>query len=142
MSQDFMIPLSHLKKCLRFLWSEVGVNPLWLVPARLNVHKEHGLQPRCDEIYIDVGVYGFCYKKDYNRNDVLRQCEKFTIDHLGYQALYAETLMTRDEMEVMFGEGFALYKKLREELPLCKEGFPELYEKVSKKAREDKKHQD
>lgn len=46
--------------------------------------------------------------------------------------LYADTYMTKEEFRRMFDH--TLYDKLRNELK-CIEAFPEVYEKVSKAAR-------
>jgi delta24-sterol reductase len=56
--------------------------------------------------------------------------EKFTRDHSGYQGLYAETLMSREEFLEMFDPSH--YIKVRKSLPLCEEAFLETYDKVSK----------
>ena len=64
----------------------------------------------------------------------MRRCERFTIDHGGYQALYADTYLTLEEFKEMFPS--ELYNQVRDRLPLCREGFPDVYDKVSKKARE------
>jgi len=76
-----------------------------------------------------VGTEGWEGKKA-----TLRKFEKFTLEHRGYQALYAETMMTFDEFQEMFPGEF--YKKMRETLPYCEQAFPNIYQKVSRAGRE------
>ena len=83
-------------------------------------------------MFVDVGVYGFT--RDLNRTKALRTYEKFTLEHQGYQALYAETLMTYEEVCAMFPR--ELYFKARKKYPETVKAFPEMYEKISSVARE------
>ena len=54
-------------------------------------------------MYVDVGVYGSSHLPTWNGRDcALRKFERFTLEHKGYQALYAETLMTFEEFTTMF----------------------------------------
>ncbi len=39
-----------------------------------------------DPIFIDVGIYGFCAKEDFDREATHKRLERFAIDHKGYQA--------------------------------------------------------
>ena len=65
-----------------------------------------------DVMHVDVGVYGHSHLPNYpGREKALRTFEKFTIEHKGYQALYAETLMNYSEFETMFPR--ELYDKVR-----------------------------
>ena len=50
----------------------------------------------------------------------------------GFQMMYADSYMTRDEFRAMFDH--TLYDRVREKLG-CKGNFPEVYDKVNKKAR-------
>ena len=54
-------------------------------------------------MHVDVGVYGHSKLKNYvGREKALKSFEKFTLEHKGYQALYAETFMTEEEFTNMF----------------------------------------
>jgi len=82
---------------------------------------------------------GFTRKiPETHRRDVMRKCERFTIDHNGWQALYTDTYLTKEEFHEMFPQTSksGLYQRVREMLPLCKDGFPDVYDKISKTARE------
>ena len=82
---------------------------------------------------MDIGLYGYSPKPNFNPEESLKNMEKFTRDHNGYQGLYAETFMTKDEFEEMFDGSH--YKKVRNSLPMCEEAFPEVYDKISKLGR-------
>ena len=71
------------------------------------------LKPKAgDEMFVDVGVYGKSSLPDYaGKDEVLRKFEKFTLEHNGFQALYAETLMTKEEFLKMFPSEY--YLKVR-----------------------------
>ena len=62
------------------------------------------VKPRAgDVMFVDVGVYGHSELPGYIGKDAaLRRFEQFTLDHDGFQELYAETLMTKDEFTRMF----------------------------------------
>lgn len=135
--QDFLVPLTRLKATLEFSWSTLAINPIWLVPARLD-HTDGIPHEEGEQIYIDVGLYGYCVKEDYSHYNTMRNCEKFVINNRGFQALYAEVLMTKEEYLEMFSGLMGTYDAVRERLPRCKEGFPEVYDKISKVGREGK----
>ena len=62
------------------------------------------LKPKAgDVMFVDVGVYGHSELPEYiGKDKALRKFEQFTLEHDGFQALYAETLMTKDEFTQMF----------------------------------------
>jgi len=133
--QDFGFPLGYLKKAIEFFHEQVEVYPIWLCPAKaMDTGPVNALKDESKEsIHIDVGLYGYSPKPDYNADKTLKTMEKFARDNAGYQGLYAETLMTKEEFMEMF-DG-SLYLKVRKSLPLCEEAFPEVYDKVSKLGR-------
>ena len=102
-------------------------------------------------MFVDLGVYGLSTKPGFaGRADTLRQFEKFTLEKGGFQALYAETLMSYEEFGQMFKESEQFYSKVgcwfqsfssnlvqaRLQLPFCLEAFPDVYHKVSKAGRQ------
>jgi len=142
MIQDFILPIQHVAKSLILNDELTGIYPIWLVPCRLYLPS----LPKCilpsagDVMYVDVGVYGHSHLPNYpGRNKALRTFEKFTIEHKGYQALYAETLMDYEEFTTMFPR--ELYDKARSKFPETADAFPEVYEKVSKIGRERKNNE-
>jgi len=129
--QDFLIPIKHLGSAIQLTEEATGVYPLWLVPAILDETGED------DPMFVDLGVYGWCQRSDYPGKDAtLRRFEKFTLDHGGYQALYAETLMSYEEFNQMFAQFKEHYWKAKAQLPLSLEAFPEVYDKVSRQGRQ------
>ena len=121
-----------------------------MVPASLKgeVNEERGCT-----MFADLGVYGLSTKPGFSgRADTLRQFEKFTLEKGGFQALYAETLMSYEEFCQMFKEHEQFYSKVgcqfwsfffhqtlvqaRVQLPFCLEAFPDVYHKVSKAGRQ------
>ena len=68
-----------------------------------------------DVMFVDVGVYGHSDLENYvGKDEALRRFEKFTLEHEGFQALYAETLMTKEEFVTMFPR--QIYEKVRAEI--------------------------
>ena len=136
--QDFIMPLDHLKTTLEFTWETLEIMPVWLVPGKIDEHPDSaGYFDYGPGYYVDVGIYG-CSPKIPNRiprAEAMKMCEKFTLDHGGKQATYAQTYMTRGQFEEMYPR--KLYESVRGRLPLCKEGFPDVWDKISKVARED-----
>ena len=135
--QDFGLPLGLLKDGLEFYHETVEVYPIWLCPAKaMDTGPIKSIKIESNEpIHVDVGIYGYSPKKDFDSHKALRDMEKHARDHHGYQALYAETLMTRDEFSEMFQDAESHYFKVRKSMPLCEEAFPEVYDKVSKLGR-------
>ena len=76
---------------------------------------------------------------------LFRMFEQFTLEHGGFQGLYADTLMSFEEFFRycvqfsmsfseflrMFSEFGEAYARVRARLPHCNQAFPTVYEKVS-----------
>jgi len=150
--QDMLVPIKSLSESLQLFHKEFELYPLWLCPMRipdqrktLTVNVKDGdeklqgdivngfVKPLADdEMFIDIGAYGNPKPPDWNSKESLRRIEKFVRDVKGFQALYADTYMTRQEFREMFDH--RLYDLLREKYR-CGDAFPEVYDKISKKAR-------
>lgn len=139
MCQDFGIHLKDLKESLRFIHRTAQIYPVWLCPTRHCIHE--GLEDLSafakEDVHVDVGVYGYSPIKGYNPIVAQRALERFAIDHNGYVAPYAETQLTREEFNEMFGFGLKTYHRLRREMD-CEKAFPHVYEKISKLGRKQK----
>jgi len=87
--QDFGVPIRHLKKSLEFFHEEVEIYPIWLCPAKaMDTGPVKALKDESnDPIHIDVGIYGFCEKPNYDAKESLIRMEKFARDHAGYQVI-------------------------------------------------------
>lgn len=141
MIQDMLMPIRYLKKSIDHFDEETALYPLWLSPMSIwrndsnrgSVHPfrdEDGVE---DELFVDIGAYGTLKKKDADAREVLGRLEQFVLQHKGYQALYAKTTLSRADFRRMFDH--TGYDRLREELPLCKLAFDEIYDKVSAAGR-------
>ncbi|MDB5281159.1 MAG: lipid biosynthetic enzyme, partial [Bacteroidota bacterium] len=86
-----------------------------------------------DELFVDIGAYGVPGKANFEGNAALQELEQFVLENKGYQALYAKTLLSKDDLRKMFDHSF--YDRLRTTLPVCEKAFGEVYDKVGGKAR-------
>ncbi|XP_063795730.1 delta(24)-sterol reductase [Pseudophryne corroboree] len=131
--QDMLVPMKCLQKSITAFHKEINVYPLWLCPFILP--SQPGMvHPKGNEaeLYVDIGAYGEPKTKHFDAKASMRQLEKFVRDVHGFQMLYADCYMTREEFWEMFDA--SLYQKLREKLN-CKNAFPEVYSKICKAAR-------
>lgn len=139
--QDMLMPIKHLKASIEYFHEHLDLYPLWLSPMAIygndnNIGFVHPLQEEngeMDELYVDIGAYGTPRKKDFDGRIALPLLESFVIEHHGYQALYAKTMMNREEFRTMFDHND--YDRMREELPYCRQAFGEVYDKVSLQGR-------
>lgn len=136
--QDMLVPLRHLKKSIEYFADEYDLYPLWLSP--MAIFDQPGfVQPLrlpdggVEAMYVDIGAYGTTRKPGLDNREALPRLERFVIDHQGYQALYAKTLLSREDFRTMFDH--RAYDRLREVLPDCAKAFGEVYDKVSAKGR-------
>lgn len=107
--------------------------PIWVCSFKLP--NDSGLVhpvEQSEQMYVDLGIYGVPKNSSFQPATSTRQLEKFVRDVNGFQMLYADTYMTRDEFREMFDH--KLYDRLRTKLG-CQDAFPEVYEKVCRKAR-------
>jgi delta24-sterol reductase len=131
--QDMIVPLSALKDSLVFFDAKTGIYPIWLCPIRLpSLPGMLRLQSGKEEMYVDIGVYGNVRVTSYQAKKTTRELECFVREHHGFQMLYADCYMTREEFGKMFDH--ELYEKMRRRYT-CEEAFPEVYEKINICAR-------
>lgn len=139
--QDMLMPIRYLKQSIDYFDEHFRLYPLWLSPMAIRdnggrlgfVHPFRTDEGAVDELYVDIGAYGTPVKKDFDNAVALPLLERFVIEHGGYQALYARTTMSREDFRTMFDH--AGYDRLREQLPYCRQGFDEVYDKVSSRGR-------
>ncbi|XP_073449556.1 delta(24)-sterol reductase [Aquarana catesbeiana] len=131
--QDMLVPMKYLQKSIEAFQNEIKVYPLWLCPFILPSHPGM-VHPKGNEaeLYVDIGAYGEPKTKHFDAKASMRHLEKFVRDVHGFQMLYADCYMSREEFWGMF-DG-SLYHKLRDKLN-CKNAFPEVYDKICKAAR-------
>jgi len=133
MIQDILVPMSTLKDSLHLFDEKVEIYPLWLCPFKLPSNPGM-LHPKGidEDMYVDIGVYGIPQRPHFNPEKTTRAIESFARKVNGYQMLYADTYMTKEEFRQMFDH--SLYDKTRTKYG-CNEAFPEVYDKVSRHAR-------
>jgi len=133
MIQDMLVPMSNLKESLLLFDEKTEIYPLWLCPFKLP-NNPGMLHPKGskEEMYMDIGAYGIPKRPTYNAEKTTRTIEAFVRKVNGFQMLYADTYMTKEEFRQMFDH--SLYDKTRSKLE-CKNAFPEVYDKVSRHAR-------
>ncbi|MCX7097809.1 MAG: FAD-binding protein [Methylococcales bacterium] len=138
--QDMLVPMVHLKASIAYFDTHFNLYPLWLSPMAVYDNDQRlGFVHPCqqdsvvDEMYVDVGAYGTPHKANFDNRQALPLLEKFVLAHQGYQALYAKTMLSLEDFRTMFDH--SAYDRLREQLPLCKQAFDEVYDKVSHKGR-------
>lgn len=139
--QDMLMPIRYLKKSIEYFDENFDLYPLWLSPMAVrgndrNLGFLHPFEDEAgvvDELCVDIGAYGTPRKQGFDGRAALPPLEQFVIDHHGYQALYAKTLLSREQFRTMFDHRD--YDRLREEMPDCRQAFDEVYDKVSAKGR-------
>uniref|UniRef100_A0ABI7ZQQ8 Delta(24)-sterol reductase n=1 Tax=Felis catus TaxID=9685 RepID=A0ABI7ZQQ8_FELCA len=121
--QDMLVPMKCLSQAVHTFHNDIHVYPIWLCPFILP--SQPGLvHPKGDEaeLYVDIGAYGEPRVKHFEARSCMRQLEKFVRSVHGFQMLYADCYMSREEFWEMF-DG-SLYHRLRERLG-CQDAFPE-----------------
>lgn len=133
MIQDMLVPIEDLKNSLQVFDQQVEIYPIWLCPFKLPANpgmlnsKSDG-----DKMFVDVGVYGVPKRAGFDCEIVTRKVEEFVRSVNGFQMMYADSYMTREEFRSMFDH--TLYDRQRQKLG-CAGKFAEVYDKVNKKAR-------
>ncbi|KAF2360095.1 FAD linked oxidase N-terminal [Trinorchestia longiramus] len=132
--QDMLVPLAVLGDALDCFHKEVQIYPIWLcpfiLPSRPGMLKQVSSE---GSLYVDIGTYGVPHVKNFHPVETTRRVEKFVREAKGFQMLYADSYMTREEFREMFDH--TLYDKLRLTLPGTTKAFPEVYDKINRNAR-------
>ncbi|KAH9499915.1 Delta(24)-sterol reductase [Bulinus truncatus] len=131
--QDMLVPVSTLGKSLDFFHQELNLYPLWLCPFKLfNMPGLVHPKTNGNEMYMDIGAYGTPKAPGFSTVPSTRKLEDFVAENDGFQMLYADSYLTNEQFRAMFDH--RLYDKMRKQLD-CEKAFPEIYEKVNRKAR-------
>jgi hypothetical protein len=130
--QDMLIPATKMAEGLAIFRKHIDIYPLWVCP--MTVAPGRGLvhaKGNSHELYVDLGAYGVPSTvkagKDYDVIHEVRQVEHYVASVDGFEMLYAECYMTRDEFGKMFDR--KLYDDLRQRLGADK-AFPDIYDKI------------
>lgn len=141
--QDLLIPVRHLKESIDFFDSVCRIYPIWVCPFKLDRNTEKGFLKASKRVpeeegdllnnmYVDIGLYGVPGVKNFDPVICTRAIEEKCREWNGFQMLYADTYMTRDEFQEMFNH--ELYFNVRKTYNLVKY-LPEVYDKINKNAR-------
>jgi len=138
--QDIIIPIEEIKASVEKFEKWFNIYPLLFYPIRIYDNgKYQGFLRKPEnpekgknwQMFYDLGAYGvpLAVKKNesYDAIAMVREMERYTRDVKGYQCLYADTFMTREEFEDMFDHTH--YRKMREKYHAVG-AFPEVYDKV------------
>lgn len=135
--QDLLVPVSKMADTIREFDKLLNVYPMWLCPFRLcnDPGMVHPAEGKDVEMYVDIGVYGTVKVKrgQYEAKRTLREIEDFVAKANGFQMLYDGSFRTYEEFRQMFDH--SLYDRMRQKYK-CTEGFPEVYEKITRAARD------
>lgn len=132
--QDMLVPFKDLCEALKVFDEELKLYPLWLCPFKLYswpgmVHPEGDR----DEMYVDIGAYGAPKQPHFSTVPSTKKLEAFVLQKKGFQMLYADSYLSLEDFRKMFDH--SLYDRLRKFLD-CGKAFPQVYEKVNRKARD------
>lgn len=138
--QDLLVPVTDLKASVDFFDNVCRIYPIWVCPFRLNRGDEKGFlagekTKKDDELgsfFVDIGLYGVPTVKNFDAVKCTRKIEEKCRQCNGFQMLYADTYMTKEEFHQMFNHN--LYWKVREKYRIDKH-FPEVYNKINRQAR-------
>jgi len=128
--QDMLIPLYLLEEALTTVFDkEWGIYPLWICPHLFPLSTKGFLKNNTTtEMFVDIGAYGVPKVKNFDIKESHLRVEKYVRDVKGFQMLYADTFMSKDQFREMFDH--KLYDQLRKSLPQVSSRFPEVYDKV------------
>ena len=135
-AQDIIVPIEDLADAVRLSNQLFGIYPLWVCPVRLFDHGPHEGFLRnpgdgaASRMFVDLGIYGIppaVGAGQYDQVRASRRLEQFVRGRGGYQMLYADICMTRNEFEQMFEHRH--YRAMRGKFK-ADGAFPEVYEKV------------
>ncbi|XP_022169098.1 delta(24)-sterol reductase-like isoform X1 [Myzus persicae] len=129
---DFILPISCLKKSVQKFHTMLNIYPIWVCPAVLRPGKGLMHSPATvDNMYIDIGLYGEPKVIEYN-STIVRDIEIFVLKLKGFKMMYVGTYLNIHEFKTMFDH--RLYDRVRHHLG-CESNFPEVYDKVNRNAR-------
>lgn len=155
--QDMLVPMHKLSEALGVFDAKYNLYPLWVCPYRAyDYSSADGTPHRCllkkplkavkpsgegapsakYEMYVDIGAYGIpgevLKKRPFDIVSTSRSVEAYVESVHGFQMLYADSYMTRDEFRTMFDHSHYDAMKAKYD---PSGGFPEVYEKVCKKGQ-------
>ncbi|KAH9257878.1 hypothetical protein BASA81_003897 [Batrachochytrium salamandrivorans] len=145
--QDMLVPMTNLAEALKVFDKEFNIYPLWLCPYRAYDYSDKQVPHRGFlrrpvnpdpvlgyEMWVDIGAYGVPQQVrnknlEYNTVEHVQNVERYVLETGGYQMLYANSYLTRDEFRQMFDHTHLDQVKHRVDPTGA---FPEVFEKTCK----------
>jgi delta24-sterol reductase len=146
-AQDMLVPMDKIADSINCMEKEFAFYPLWLCPMLLPAVKKNspaaqalvhakgktvvdvdGVEWIPEQMFVDIGVYGSPRIENFDAKEALRNVESVVLHMDGYQALYADSLLSRSDFHKMFDH--RLYDRVRSKFNID-DAFPEVYDKVS-----------
>lgn len=137
--QDFIVPLDRMAEAIEQMDQRFACYPLLVYPIRIYDHggrslvrkPAHLLPGEPYQMFVDLGVYGIPPAvqrgEPWDGPGAIRALETYARAVGGYQCLYADTFMTREEFEQMLDH--TGYREVRRKYGAIG-AFPEVYDKV------------
>ena len=98
-----LVPLTELRGAIEMLDRELELYPIWLCPFKLFAQAGMLRSPsNRDEMYVDIGLYGVPQREQFDPEKTSRKVEEFVRNIGGFQMMYADSHMTREEFREMF----------------------------------------
>jgi len=139
-AQDIIVPIERMAEAINFMHPRFGIYPMWVCPVRICDHRPYEgflRNPESTEagtdyqMFVDLGIYGIPRAvregREWDAKAHTRALEDMARRMKGYQMLYADTFMTREEFEEMFNH--EPYREVRKAYGADR-AFPEVYDKV------------
>ena len=137
-AQDMLVPIGDMFDAFELVDNAYEIFPMWVCPVKITEHKDYPgfirrVEPKeADDfaMYVDIGIYGIPPSVKRGTFDAVqtgRKLEDFVRSRTGFNMLYADIFMSRDEFEQMFDH--RLYREVRKRYGADK-AFPEVYDKV------------
>jgi hypothetical protein len=153
--QDMLVPISKMSESLAVFENQYGIYPLWVCPYRAYDYGKAGTvggrggakhrcflrQPQANssdelghyEMYVDLGAYGIprsvLQKQPFDAVASGRAVEAYVMEQRGFQMLYADSYLNKDEFYEMFDHGH--YGKMKRKFD-ADGAFPEVFDKTCK----------
>merc|ERR1712111_218373 len=98
-----LVPVGKLRESLEVFDDLAKIYPIWLCPFKLPNGPGMLKTPSGeDEMFVDVGVYGVPKREGFDGVKTTRKVEEYVRNVQGYQMMYADSYMTKDEFRAMF----------------------------------------
>ena len=129
--QDLGIPYKNASEFYEWICNEINIYPLWICPVVPKKSETHLWSYNKNELYFDIGVFG--YIKGYYENGNIvenyynKKIEKKLLDLSGNKCFYSGTYLTLENFNTLIDND--IYTSIKNKYD-CKNRFGDLYEKI------------